>query len=113
MENGIVLFRFQKDLRSHISFPYRFRPSTLERVSVLKTLKNFVLIIFSYILPPFFTKYFPRGKLMLSHDVEVCPGLVQNHQGFGGLLPSRFYYPRSARRWQTKKPYNILFSSWK
>ena len=32
-ENGAVLLRFQKDLRSHLSFSYRFRPSTLERRS--------------------------------------------------------------------------------
>ena len=30
-ENGAVLFRFQKDLRPHLSFSYRFRPSTLQR----------------------------------------------------------------------------------
>ena len=32
-ENGAVLLRFQKDLRPHLSFSYRFRPSTLERRS--------------------------------------------------------------------------------
>ena len=30
-ENGAVLLRFQKDLRPHLSFSYRFRPSTLQR----------------------------------------------------------------------------------
>ena len=30
-ENGAVLLRFQKDLRPHLSFWYRFRPSTLQR----------------------------------------------------------------------------------
>ena len=29
-ENGAVLLRFQKDLRPHLSFSYRFRPSTLQ-----------------------------------------------------------------------------------
>ena len=28
---GAVLLRFQKDLRPHLSFSYRFRPSTLQR----------------------------------------------------------------------------------
>ena len=32
-ENGAVLLRFQKDLRPHLSFSYRFRPSTLQRRS--------------------------------------------------------------------------------
>ena len=30
-EKGAVLLRFQKDLRPHLSFSYRFRPSTLQR----------------------------------------------------------------------------------
>ena len=31
-ENGVVLLRFQKELRPHLSFSYRFRrPSTLQR----------------------------------------------------------------------------------
>ena len=30
-ENGAVLLRFQKDLRPHLTFSYRFRPSTLQR----------------------------------------------------------------------------------
>ena len=30
-QNGAVLLRFQKELRPHLSFPYRFRPSTLNR----------------------------------------------------------------------------------
>ena len=30
-ENGAVLLRFQKDLRPHSLFSYRFRPSTLQR----------------------------------------------------------------------------------
>ena len=30
-ENGAVLLRFQIDLRSHLSFSYHFRPSTLQR----------------------------------------------------------------------------------
>ena len=30
-ENGAVLLRFQNDLRPHLSFSYRFRPSTLQR----------------------------------------------------------------------------------
>ena len=29
--NGAVLLRFQKDLRPHLSFSYRLRPSTLQR----------------------------------------------------------------------------------
>ena len=33
-ENGAVLLRFQKDLRPHLSFSYRFRLSTLQCVSV-------------------------------------------------------------------------------
>ena len=37
-ENGAVLLRFQKDLRPHILFSYRFRPSTLQRHICLKTL---------------------------------------------------------------------------
>ena len=37
-ENGAVLLRFQKDLRPHLSFSYRFRPSTLQRRICLKTL---------------------------------------------------------------------------
>ena len=37
-ENGAVLHRFQKDLRPHLSFSYRFRPSTLQRRICLKTL---------------------------------------------------------------------------
>ena len=32
-ENGAVLLRFQKDLRPHLSFSYRFRPFTLQRSS--------------------------------------------------------------------------------
>ena len=32
-ENGAGLLRFQKDLRPHLSFSYRFRPSTLQRSS--------------------------------------------------------------------------------
>ena len=32
-ENEDVLLRFQKDLRPHLSFSYRFRPSTLQRRS--------------------------------------------------------------------------------
>ena len=79
-KNGIVLFRFQNDLRPHLSFPYRFRPSTLQRASVLKTLLNLI----------FFLHYFPRDKLKLPHHAEVRPGLVQNHLDFGGLRPSRF-----------------------
>ena len=31
-ENGAVLLRFQKDLRPHLSFSYRFRPFTLRRL---------------------------------------------------------------------------------
>ena len=46
-ENDTVLFRFQKDSRPHLSFLYRFRPSTLQRASVLKTLLN--LILYSFI----------------------------------------------------------------
>ena len=30
-EKGAVLLRFQKDLRTHLSFSYRFHPSTLQR----------------------------------------------------------------------------------
>ena len=37
-ENGVVLLRFRKDLRPHLSFSYRFRPSTLQRRICLKTL---------------------------------------------------------------------------
>ena len=37
-ENGAVLLPFQKDLRPHLSFSYRFRPSTLQRRICLKTL---------------------------------------------------------------------------
>ena len=37
-ENGAVLLRFQKDLPPHLSFSYRFRPSTLQRRICLKTL---------------------------------------------------------------------------
>ena len=37
-ENGAVLLRFQKDLRPHLSFSYRFRPSTLQHRNCLKTL---------------------------------------------------------------------------
>ena len=37
-ENGAVLLRFQKDLRPHLSFSYRFCPSTLQRRICLKTL---------------------------------------------------------------------------
>ena len=37
-ENGAVLLRFQKDLPPHLSFSYRFRPSTLQRRIRLKTL---------------------------------------------------------------------------
>ena len=37
-ENEAVLLRFQKDLRPHLSFSYRFRPSTLQRRICLKTL---------------------------------------------------------------------------
>ena len=37
-ENGAVLLRFQKDLRPHLSFSYRFRPSTLQHRICLKTL---------------------------------------------------------------------------
>ena len=32
-ENGAVLLRFKKDLRPHLSFLHRFRPSTLQRSS--------------------------------------------------------------------------------
>ena len=32
------MLRFQKDLRPHLSFSYRFRPSTLQRLNRLKTL---------------------------------------------------------------------------
>ena len=70
---------FSKRLRPHLSFPYCFRPSTLQRVSVLKTLLK---LIFSYILPPFFLHYFPRNKLKLSHYAKVRPGLVSNNLGF-------------------------------
>ena len=37
-ENGALLLRFQKDLRPHLSFSCRFRPSTLQRRIRLKTL---------------------------------------------------------------------------
>ena len=37
-ENGAVSLRFQKDLRPHLSFSYRFRLSTLQRRICLKTL---------------------------------------------------------------------------
>ena len=37
-ENGAVLLRFQKGLRPHLSFSYRFRPSTLQRRICLETL---------------------------------------------------------------------------
>ena len=37
-ENGAVLLRFRKDLRPHLPFSYRFRPSTLQRRICLKTL---------------------------------------------------------------------------
>ena len=30
-ENEAVLLRFQKDLRPHLTFSYRFRPSILQR----------------------------------------------------------------------------------
>ena len=56
-ENGLVLFRFRKDLRPHLLYPYRFRPPTLQRVSALKTRLN---LRFSYILPPTLLHYFPR-----------------------------------------------------
>ena len=32
-ENGALLLHFQKDLSPHVSFSYRFRPSTLQRRS--------------------------------------------------------------------------------
>ena len=32
-EKGAVLLRFQKNLRPHLTFSYRFRPSTLQRRS--------------------------------------------------------------------------------
>ena len=37
-ENGAVLLRFQKDLHPHLSFSYRFRPSTLQRRICLRML---------------------------------------------------------------------------
>ena len=78
-----------KKIWSTLIVSVSFRSSTLQRVSVLKTLLNFVL---SYILPPLFLHYFPRDKFKLSHYAEVRPGLdlVQNHLSFGGLRPSRF-----------------------
>ena len=92
-KNDTVLFRFQEDSHPHLSFLYRFGPSTLQRVSALKTLLN---LIFFYILPPFFLHYFPRNKLKLSHYPEVRPDLVSNHHGFSGLRPSRFSISVSA-----------------
>ena len=60
-ESGTVLLRFHNDSFPHLSFPYRFCPSTLQSVSVMKTLLNLIL---SYILPPFFLHYFPRDKVV-------------------------------------------------
>ena len=37
-ENGAVLLRFQKDLRPHLSFSYRFAPPHYNAASVLKML---------------------------------------------------------------------------
>ena len=37
-ENGAVLLRFQKDLRPHLLFWYRFYPSTLQRHICFRTL---------------------------------------------------------------------------
>ena len=37
-ENGVILLRFQKDLRPHLSFSYCFRRSHYNAVSALKTL---------------------------------------------------------------------------
>ena len=39
-ENGAVLLSFQKGLRPHLSFSYRFCPSTPQRRIYLKTLLN-------------------------------------------------------------------------
>ena len=52
---------FLKRFAATLIVSVRFRPSTLQRVSVLKTLLN---RIFFYILPPFFLFYFPRNKVV-------------------------------------------------
>ena len=84
-ENNTVLFRFQKDLHPHLSFSYHFHPSTLQRVSVLKTILN---LIFFYKI--FFLHYFPCNKLNLFHYAEFHPGLVPNRLGTESFLLSSF-----------------------
>ena len=105
-ENDTVLFRFENDSRQHLSFPYRFRPSTLQRVFVLKMLLN---LIFFYILPPLLSSQ--KIKVVPLHwsSSWSCP--ESSLEVFSGLRPCRFYYPRSAQSWQAKQLYNIFKNS--
>ena len=100
-KNGTSLLRFQKDLRPHLSFPYRFRQSAVQRVSVMKML---LCLIYPLIFPLHpSTMTFLVAKL--SHHAEVRPGLDQNRLGFDGFRPSESFYTCSAWSWQAKKPY--------
>ena len=69
-ENGAVLLRFQKDLRPHLSFSYRFRLSTLQRRIRLKTL-SYLQCASSNELDAYAFQYIdPRNW---RHMLIVCP----------------------------------------
>ena len=56
-ENGTVLLRFQNDSRPPLLFPYRFRPSTLQRVAIMKTILRLIFCL----------HYSPRDKIVPPH----------------------------------------------
>ena len=83
------------------------RPEML--ILIENALKPYILLYSPSILPLSIT--FLATKLKLSHCAEVRPGLFWNHASRFWRTSTESFYPRSARRWQAKKPYNILFSS--
>ena len=90
-ENGAVLLRFQKDLRPHLSFSYRFRPSTLQRRICLKTLlypqctwpNKLDACAFQYIGP--------RNWREIEATC-VAPVCLSGYSRSSGLAPGRVYF---------------------
>ena len=63
-KNGAVLLRFQKDLRPHLSFSCRFRPSTLQRRTHFKN---------AFITSVRMLKWTPHMCISINRPAKLAP----------------------------------------
>ena len=90
-KNGAVLLRFQKHLRPHLLFSYRFRPSTLQRrihfensthahFNISAREIGAKLKLHGSVSPPFWilTVEWSSARSVYFDDVTVSPSILEN-----------------------------------